>query len=159
MTSNVNGKVKNEKKKIMIAGTFDIIHPGHLYLINEASKLGEVTVIVGTDEIVTKLKGKKPIIPEVQRVFIVNSIKGVKKAILGKKSTDFSTIISEVKPDLILMGPDQGPNNEKLKEIIKSTGLSIEIKRLDSRINNFPLTSTTSIIKEVKSRANCIDDE
>jgi len=37
-------------KKVLIAGTFDLIHPGHIYLINEAAKLGDVYVIVATDK-------------------------------------------------------------------------------------------------------------
>ncbi len=37
-------------KKVLIAGTFDLIHPGHIFLINEAAKLGDVYVIVATDK-------------------------------------------------------------------------------------------------------------
>ena len=37
------------KKKVLIAGTFDILHPGHIYLIQEAAKLGDVYVVVATD--------------------------------------------------------------------------------------------------------------
>ncbi|MHA1472399.1 MAG: adenylyltransferase/cytidyltransferase family protein, partial [Promethearchaeota archaeon] len=48
----------------MVAGTFDILHPGHLYLINEAAKMGDVYVIVATDKNREIYSGTTPIIPE-----------------------------------------------------------------------------------------------
>ena len=51
------------RKKVLIAGTFDILHPGHTFLINEAAKLGDVYVIVATDINRTKYSGQAPIVP------------------------------------------------------------------------------------------------
>jgi len=51
-------------RKVLVAGTFDILHPGHIFLINEAAKLGEVHVIVATDKNRKSFSGELPIIPE-----------------------------------------------------------------------------------------------
>ena len=61
-------------KKILIAGTFDLIHPGHIYLINEAAKLGDVYVVVATDKNREIYSGEAPIIPEEQRLAVIKEI-------------------------------------------------------------------------------------
>lgn len=141
----------NQEKKVMIAGTFDLIHPGHIALIKEASKLGAVTAIIGTDNIVYKLKGRKPVIPEEQRVFMVSQLKNIREAVLGYESLDFSRLIKDIAPDIIFLGPDQGPSEEVLQEMINKAGINVFIKRMSERINEFPLTSTTSILKKIKN--------
>ena len=48
-------------KTVMCAGTFDTIHPGHLYFLSEAKKYGDkLIVVVARDETSEKMKGKKP---------------------------------------------------------------------------------------------------
>ena len=49
---------EGKDKIVMVAGTFDLIHPGHLYLIQEARKLGKVVVVVGRDKNVERVKGR-----------------------------------------------------------------------------------------------------
>ncbi|MBD3187906.1 adenylyltransferase/cytidyltransferase family protein [Candidatus Bathyarchaeota archaeon] len=138
------------RKVVMIAGTFDLLHPGHVHLIHEANSLGDVTAVIGTDTIVKKLKGKAPIIPERQRRYMIENLKGIKHAVIGFSTTDFSKIIKEIKPDIILMGPDQQPSNEKMEEFVQRAGAQCEIRRLESRITNFSLTSTTGILERIK---------
>ncbi len=148
--SNEQDTRKPAGRKVMIAGTFDIIHPGHVHLIEEAMKIGRVYVVVGTDAVVTRLKGKAPVVPQDQRVYMVSRIKGIEEARLGYESLDFSHIIADVVPDVILLGPDQGPSEEKLKDMIEKIHLSIEIKRLPRRVNPFPLCSTSEIVERIK---------
>ncbi|NMC07000.1 MAG: adenylyltransferase/cytidyltransferase family protein [Candidatus Lokiarchaeota archaeon] len=141
-------------KTVLIAGTFDLIHPGHLHLIEAAAKLGRVVVVVGTDAVVEKIKGHKPVIPEKQRLFVVSRIQGVDEAILGYETMDFTRIISDVKPDIILLGPDQGPSVEAWQSMLAQKGMpGIEITRLKERINDFPLTSTRDIMAKIKNQA------
>ena len=59
--------------KVMIAGTFDLLHTGHLSLISTASQMGEVYVIIARDSTVEKFKGQKPIMPEEQRMEIIKN--------------------------------------------------------------------------------------
>ncbi|MHA1321068.1 MAG: adenylyltransferase/cytidyltransferase family protein, partial [Promethearchaeota archaeon] len=85
-------------KKVLVAGTFDIIHPGHLYLINEAAKMGDVYVIVATDKNRKIYSGETPIIPEDQRLEVIKSIKNVKEARLGRSDNDTLKTVEEINP-------------------------------------------------------------
>lgn len=143
-----------KKKRVLIAGTFDLLHPGHVHLIEEAARLGKVIVIVGTDAIVEKIKGHMPIIPEDQRLFMVRHIKGVDQAVLGHETLDFTEIITEIAPDIILLGPDQGPSIEEWISMLEEKGLRIKIIRLETRVNDFPLNSTSEIVAKIKNIAN-----
>jgi len=150
---NAGARYMTEKKRktVLVAGTFDLVHPGHLHLIDAATKLGKLVVVVGTDAVVEKIKGHKPVIPEKQRLFVVSRLQGVDKAILGHETLDFTRIISDVMPDIILLGPDQGPSVEKWQAMLAEKGLSRnEVMRLQERINDFPLTSTSDIVGKIK---------
>jgi FAD synthetase len=139
-------------KKILLAGTFDILHPGHLCLIEAASKLGRVIVVIGRDSIVEQIKGKRPVIPENQRQFMVSGLKGVYKAVLGKETMDFTEIIAEIQPDIIMLGPDQQPSEENWQELLAAKGLgNIKIQRFKTRLTDFPLSSTSAIIDKIKN--------
>nr|MDO8110442.1 adenylyltransferase/cytidyltransferase family protein [Candidatus Sigynarchaeota archaeon] len=145
---------KAKEKLVLIAGTFDLLHPGHLHLIEEAAKLGKVVVAVGTDAIVEKIKGHKPVIPENQRLFMVSKLKGVDRAVLGHETLDFTKIIAEISPDIILLGPDQGPSDEKWATMLSQKGLKIKVARLQKRTSDFSLNSTTDIIAKIKKSGN-----
>lgn len=113
---------------VVVAGTFDVLHPGHLHLFEEAAKLGDVFVIIARD---CNVNGKKIVFTEEERLKMVQSLKPVKKAILGDKN-DFFKPIEEISPDVIFLGPDQ--DEEWVRSEIKKRGLSIEVKRLAERL-------------------------
>ena len=73
-------------KTIMCAGTFDVIHPGHLYYLSEAKKFGDkLVVVVARDETSEKMKGKKPSHNEKQRLESVRTLEIVDEAVLENK--------------------------------------------------------------------------
>ena len=135
-------------KKIVIAGTFDILHPGHVFLIAEAAKLGKVTVIVAQDENVLRAKGRPTIVPQEQRLFMVQAMKGVSKAILGKSGPDFISIIEELHPDILLLGPNQDISLEEVQKRLEQRELKTRVMRLDRFFDKFALSSTTKIIEK-----------
>lgn len=136
------------KKKIVVSGAFDLLHPGHTFLINEASKLGEVYVIVARDVNVKKFKGESPILPEEQRLEMVQNLKNVKKAIFGKIDSDYLKIIEEINPDIIMLGPNQKVTIKMIKNGLKAKGLEkIKIIRLEKFYNKHKFHSST-LIKE-----------
>ena len=140
----------NIKKKVLIAGTFDLIHPGHIYLINEAAKLGDVYIIVSTDINRRIYSGNSPITPQEQRLEIIKSIKNVKEARLGRSDNDTLKTVEEIKPDIILLGPDQKYDINILKNSLKDRGLiSVEVKRLETYYDKFKLHSSSLIKKEI----------
>ncbi len=139
-------EVKWERKrrpKVVVGGTFEILHPGHLEFLKFASQFGDLYVIVSRDENAERFKGRKVVIPQDQRLEIVRSIKYVKDAIIGE-----SNILEGVKklsPDIVVLGPDQnGEIESKLKE------MGIKVIRMEKRIckDNF-ICSTSDIIKKI----------
>jgi len=135
-------------KKVLVAGTFDILHPGHIFLINEAAKLGDVYVVVATDKNREKFAGVPPIVPEQQRLEVVQNIKNVKEAKIGRRDNNTIETVAEINPDLILLGPDQKFDVETLKNGLKMKGLNhIEVKRLDTYYDKYKLNSS-SLIKQ-----------
>ena len=62
--------------RVMCAGTFDFIHPGHLYYLTEAKKLGnELVVVVSRDSTANAFKGKKPVHSENERLIYVMDLR------------------------------------------------------------------------------------
>ncbi|RLF07730.1 MAG: hypothetical protein DRJ60_01990 [Thermoprotei archaeon] len=141
------------RKKVMVAGVFDIIHPGHIYLISKASELGDVIVVVARDSTVERLKGRRPIIPEEQRLEVIKNIKNVSDAILGHEGEDMLKIVEEIKPDIIMLGPNQNFDEKDLKRKLEARGLKVEIVRLQELYNVHKLCSSSKIIREILSRS------
>ena len=106
-----------EKKKVFVAGTFEIVHPGHLRLLEYASKLGDVYVVIARDSNVEKIKGRRPLISENERLKVIKAIRYVKEAFLGDQK-DFLKSVRKIRPDIILLGPDQKFDEEKLAETV-----------------------------------------
>jgi len=119
-------------KKVMCAGTFDIIHPGHLYYFSEAKKYGDkLIVVVARDGTSKTFKGKKPIHNERERLEAVRMLNIVDEAILGKHGNIFD-IIEEIKPDVICLGYDQNVQKQQLEDELKKRGIKSEVIRISA---------------------------
>lgn len=121
-----------EKKKILVFGTFDYLHPGHRYFLKQGKKLGvNLTVVVAGDHTVKYLKKVTPHHSEKQRVKMVKALKIADRVILGqhdfKKKYD---IILKLKPDIIALGYDQKFFIKNLPRVIKKLGKPCRIVRL-----------------------------
>lgn len=148
ITGNVGFEwVREKPKKVLIGGTFDLLHPGHIHYVKEASKRGLVYAIVARDSIVKKIKEREPIFDEKSRLTLVSSLKYVYEAILGDEE-DFIKPVVRVKPDIILLGPDQPIDEHALIRNSEKLGLNITVERLKERVGG-QLMSTTDVIKEV----------
>ncbi|ACP35367.1 cytidyltransferase-related domain protein [Sulfolobus islandicus Y.G.57.14] len=146
-----NDPKSNVSKKVFVAGTFDILHPGHIEFLKEASKYGRVYVTVARDSNSERIKGRKPINDEQTRLEIIKSVRYVFDAILGDQE-DFLKSVERINPDIIFLGPDQRVDETKFLEELKKRGLSPQIIRLNERIRKWPHSSTTDIINEIKKR-------
>ncbi|MEM0453377.1 MAG: DUF357 domain-containing protein [Sulfolobales archaeon] len=134
-------------RRVLVGGTFDIIHSGHIHYLSEASKLGLVYAVVARDSTVRRVKGREPINDELSRLEVLNSLKYVYKAILGNAEDIFKSV-EAVKPDLIVLGPDQPIDEDSLIKNASSKGLNIEVLRLSSRYKA-DIASTSKIINKV----------
>jgi len=120
--------------KIMVFGTFDGVHKGHLNFFKQARKLVKnpfLIVSVARDINVEKIKGEKPEFREVKRMKLVKETKLTDKVILASKDKYLSNILKE-KPDIIALGYDQKAYVVELKKDLKNKGILIKIVRLKS---------------------------
>ncbi len=141
------------QKRILVAGTFDLIHAGHIYLINEAAKLGDVYVIVATDKNRELFSGERPIISQEQRLEVIKSLKNVEDARLGRSDNDTLKTVEEINPNIILLGQDQRYSIDDLRKGLKERGLNhIEVKRLEKYYDKYELHSSSLIKQKIIER-------
>ena len=82
-------------KKIVVNGTFDVIHPGHLALLNYAKSLGDFLVVaIDADARVKELKGpKRPINNQEERKLLLENLKAVDQVVIFNSSDELVDII------------------------------------------------------------------
>jgi FAD synthetase len=117
-------------KKVMIFGTFDVIHGGHIHMFKQAREYGNYLIaIVARDVNVKKTKGIGSVHDEKERLDFVSYIDLIDKVRLGYK-IDIYKVIREEKPDVIALGYDQKIYVDNLVEAITKAGLKTEIVKL-----------------------------
>lgn len=92
------------KKTVYVGMSADLVHPGHLNIINQASKLGEVVIGVLTDEAIASYK-RLPFMTFDHRLQIIESIKGVSRAI-PQNTLDYVPNLQKIRPDYVVHGDD-----------------------------------------------------
>jgi FAD synthetase len=105
--------------KVVVFGVFDLLHPGHVFFLEQASKYGELHVIVSLDAIVRMLKNKTPNQDENVRLQQVQELPYVKKAYLCDIELGSYQILRHINPDIICIGHDQHFLCQHLQEKMK----------------------------------------
>jgi len=137
--------------RVVATGTFDLLHPGHLWYLSESAKLGdELVVIVARDENVRHKP--RPIIPEEQRAVMVGALRVVSRSILGDQEDMFRPI-EEIRPDIITLGFDQHFSEEKLRDALQRRGLQSDVVRV-SEYCGTPFTSSRRMVQEILDRSS-----
>lgn len=131
-------------KKIFVNGTFDILHRGHILLLNYAKSLGDqLLVAIDSDRRVRELKGEsRPINSVDDRKLFLYNLKSVDIVMIFDTDQDLINLIKEYNPDIMIKGSDY-----KNKKIIGAEHCK-EIIFMDL-INGY---STTNIIKSITDR-------
>lgn len=91
-------------KTVYVAMSADIIHPGHLNIVKEAAKLGDVTVGVLTDAAIASYK-RLPYMNYEQRAAVVAALKGVTR-VVPQETLDYIPNLRKFKPDFVVHGTD-----------------------------------------------------
>jgi len=102
-------------KKVVVTGCYDWLHSGHLRFFEEASALGDLYVVVGSDQNVRLLKGAgHPLFPQNERRYLVQSARYVKLALISSGSgwMDAEPEIAWLRPDKYVVNED-GDKPEK----------------------------------------------
>ncbi len=134
----------------MTTGVFDLLHPGHLHMLEEAKRLGdELVVVLARDDSAAREK-HRPITAEEHRRRMVESLKPVDKAVLGHRG-DYFRIVEELKPDVIALGFDQKYDEKAVAAECARRGVPCKVVRLPKFEGD--LDGTRKIIEKVAARA------
>jgi len=150
----VSSPPKNKKQRlILVFGSFDIVHPAHLKFLEEARKAVKcsnckLVLIIARDSSIIRIKGHKPIFNEEDRLKLICGLRIVDYACLGNEGSDQFKIISEFKPDFIVLGYDQLPNDKPLYKFITDNKLQTKIFRLP-KYESGDLSSSSKIREKV----------
>jgi FAD synthetase len=136
--------------RVMATGVFDLLHPGHLYFLTEAKKLGdELVVVVARDQTARRLK-HEPYVPEHLRREMVEALKPVDQAILGSPTDIFATVV-DVRPDIIVLGYNQQFNEREVEAECLRRGVTTRIVRLGALPHNE--LATRKIVERIVERS------
>jgi D-beta-D-heptose 7-phosphate kinase/D-beta-D-heptose 1-phosphate adenosyltransferase len=129
---------------VIVNGTFDILHPGHIGMLNTARSLGDYLVVcIDTDRRVKELKGdSRPINDQYFRKVMLQNIKAVDIVELFDSQEDLIELIKLYKPDIMVKGSDWRGKSVVAEQYVNS------IHWYD-RIDEY---STTQIIQRITDR-------
>lgn len=122
----VKQKLKElEMKTVYMCFSTDIIHGGHIKIINEAAKLGQVIIGVLSDEVVASYK-RFPMLPYSERKEILSNLKGVYKTV-PQTTLSYAENLREYKPDYVVHGDDwktgfQSTIRDEVIDVLKEYG-------------------------------------
>ena len=115
--------------RVMATGVFDLLHPGHVFFLAEARKLGdELVVVVARDQTARRLK-REPYVPEHVRREMVEALKPVDRAVLGSTTDIYQTVI-DLQPDIIALGYNQVWNESEVEHECARRGVPAKVVRI-----------------------------
>lgn len=145
----------NPKIRVMVFGTFDMVHQGHKYFFDQARKFAEsqqplasafLIVSIARDKNVERIKGRAPRHTQTFRRAMVAKTHGVDKAVLGGTDDHIPHIIRQ-RPDVIALGYDQVAYVRGLRSSLSRAGLHPKIIRIKAYKPHIYKTSRLAPIK------------
>jgi D-glycero-beta-D-manno-heptose 1-phosphate adenylyltransferase len=141
---SIHEQKRNGRRIVFTNGCFDLLHPGHVRLLEESRSLGDVLVVaINTDASVRQNKGpSRPLTPERERAEVLAALSAVDYVVLFDAPTPRALIVALL-PDVLVKGSDWGPNEVVGKEEVETAG---------GRVVSIPLApgySTSNLIDRI----------
>jgi D-beta-D-heptose 7-phosphate kinase/D-beta-D-heptose 1-phosphate adenosyltransferase len=138
----------NGDRIVFTNGCFDLLHPGHIHLLNKAKDFGKRLVVgLNSDASVKRLKGPaRPILNEQDRACILGSLDCVDMVVLFEEDTPLD-LIAALKPDVLVKGADYRLEQVVGRDIVESCGGEV---RLIEVLTGY---STTGISRKIGGAA------
>jgi D-beta-D-heptose 7-phosphate kinase/D-beta-D-heptose 1-phosphate adenosyltransferase len=135
------------KRIVTLNGSFDILHNGHLHILNEARKRGEVLIVgLNSDTSVRSYKGPdRPIVPERQRAEMLLALRLVDYVHIFDEP-DPIAFLEQVRPDVHVNGSEYGYDCIE-RDVVRRGGGEIHI------VERIPGLSTSRLVETVRSPA------
>ncbi len=124
--------------------SFDILHSGHTYILEESKKLGDILIVaINSDKSIKKIKSEdRPIISELDRAYVLSCLTSVDHIILFDDETP-EKIISKILPDILVKGSDYEGQKIAGEDILSKHNKKIILLDVISG------KSSTNIIKKI----------
>jgi FAD synthetase len=136
--------------RVMATGVFDLLHPGHVFFLVEARKLGdELVVVVARDQTARRLK-REPYVPEHVRREMVEALKPVDRAVLGSTTDIYQTVI-DLHPDIIALGYNQVWDEREVERECARRGVPVKVVRIGPLPHDE--LATRKIVERILERA------
>jgi FAD synthetase len=118
-------------KRVLVFGTFDILHPGHASFLRQARRHGDfLMAAVARDGFVASFKGRPPRHNETERKRALRASGLVDAAYLGDRTPGSYAILRRLAPDVVCLGHDQHLLEADLREWVRRKGARLAIHRL-----------------------------
>ena len=137
---------------VYTVGTFDLLHVGHLALLNQCKLLGNILVVgVASDAVVNMYKPNVPVVPLEQRVEMLEALSCV-DVVRPYYQLEYVSGCKEVGADIFVVGEDWGkkPHNLDVNNYLREMGKEIV------KVTYNPRTSSTKIKKIVLAQSQKI---
>jgi rfaE bifunctional protein nucleotidyltransferase chain/domain len=130
-------------------GCFDILHVGHVRLLERARSEGDVLVVgINSDASVKRLKGdSRPVIPEAERAEALLALECVDRVVIYSEDTPRETI-QALRPDVLVKGADWALEDIVGRDEVESLGGRVV------RVELLPDRSTTGLLQKAEGRAH-----
>lgn len=114
---------ESSQKIVFTNGCFDLLHRGHIYLLNTAKQQGDILIVaLNSDASIKANKGdKRPVLPEAERAEIIAALEMVDYVVIFDELTP-DEIIKELIPDVLVKGGDWGHDEIVGRRTIESAG-------------------------------------
>lgn len=133
--------------RVMASGVFDILHTGHISYLEQAKAAGdELVVVVACDNTVRKRK-HEPITPDIMRLRIIQALKPVDRAVIGKDTGNIYETLEDIRPDVIMLGFDQAFDEKKLEADLRARGFDTKVVRATECADD--LNGTRKIVRKI----------
>ena len=136
---------RNGQRVVFTNGCFDLLHAGHLSLLEKARALGDVLIVaINSDASVAKLKGSgRPLVPERERAELLLAMEPVDRVIVFPEETP-SAAVSALVPDVLVKGADWGADAIVGSDTVEAAGGRVV------RIEIVPGRSTSAILERIR---------
>ena len=131
---------------VLTNGCFDLLHAGHVALLEEARAQGDVLLVaINSDESVRGLKGEgRPLLPQQERAELLLALEAVDRVVVFGEATPLA-VVEALHPDVLVKGADWGPDDIVGSDVVRARGGRVV------RVALVPGRSTTAILERVRS--------
>jgi glycerol-3-phosphate cytidylyltransferase len=91
---------------VFTAGTFDLVHSGHVNFLRQCAEFGDVTLVLNTDEFIERYKGKPPVMSYSERFEVLSEFRSVKNIFPNWANENCAAVVDDLRPDIIAVGSD-----------------------------------------------------